>query len=80
VNTPLTRMAINDEGFMFDPHTGESFLVNETARLLLDGIKQGVDEAELAQRLSEHWSIESDQAQRDVTDFIQQLRILGLHT
>jgi PqqD family protein of HPr-rel-A system len=74
----LSRMALNDEGFMFDPHTGESFLINDTARFLLDGIKQGQDAEALAAGLSEHWAIPAEQASRDVTEFLQQLRLLRL--
>ncbi len=74
----LSRMALNDEGFMFDPHTGESFLINETARFLLDGIKQGQDAETLADALGEHWDIPLEQAARDVTEFLQQLRLLRL--
>jgi len=71
-------MAINEEGFMFDPRTGESFLLNETALQLLEGLKRGLDEEELAAELAEQWSIDLSQARRDVSEFLQQLRLLRL--
>jgi len=71
-------MAINEEGFMFDPRTGESFLLNETALQLMEGLKRGLDEEELAAELAEQWSIDLPQARRDVSEFLQQLRLLRL--
>jgi len=63
---------------MFDPRTGESFLLNETALQLLEGLKRGLDEEELAAELAEQWSIDLSQARRDVSEFLQQLRLLRL--
>ncbi len=78
MHSTLARMALNEEGFMFDPQTGESFLVNDTARELLEGLKQGLDQRQLAERLAAEWEVEPAEAERDVMDFLQQLRSLGL--
>lgn len=78
MTSSLSRMAINEEGFMFDPRTGESFLLNETALQLMEGLKRGLDEEELAAELAEQWSIDLPQARRDVSEFLQQLRLLRL--
>ncbi len=74
----LSRIAVNDEGFMFDPQTGESYLLNETGRQLLEGLKEGLGEEELAGLLEERWNLSSNQAGRDVAEFLQQLRLLRL--
>ncbi len=78
MHSTLARMALNEEGFMFDPQTGESFLVNDTARELLEGLKQGLDQHQLTERLAAEWEVEPAEAERDVMDFLQQLRSLGL--
>jgi len=78
MHNTLARMALNEEGFMFDPQTGESFLLNETARDLLEGLKQGLDQQALVERLATDWGLDSAEAERDVMDFLQQLRTLGL--
>lgn len=76
----LSRVALNDEGFMFDPQTGQSFLVNDTARFLIEGLKEGQAQDELSRQLAAEWPVDESQATRDVVEFMQQLRILGLIT
>jgi len=69
---------MNDEGFLFDPHTGESFLVNEVGRHIFNELKQGVNEVNIASHLAATYNVDGPQAQADVVDFVQQLRNLHL--
>lgn len=74
----LDTLALNDSGFAFDPMSGESFTLNETAIEIIKAIKDGKSERDIAQYLSEEYEIDSLDSFTDVLDFIKQLKNLGL--
>ena len=37
----LQQLAISDDGFIFDPTSGQSFTVSDTGLFILKGLKQG---------------------------------------
>ena len=71
-------MALNEEGFVFDPETGSSFVVNPTGLFILKKLREGMDEEGVIRALTEEFEVDGDTARRDFYDFIEQLRILGL--
>ncbi|ADU96902.1 HPr-rel-A system PqqD family peptide chaperone [Thermovibrio ammonificans] len=74
----LNRLAINDEGFIFDPETGNSFTVNQTGLFIIKLLKEGKSEEEIVQALTEEFDVSPEEARRDLVDFIEQLRLNGL--
>ena len=74
----LSRLAINDEGFIFDPETGNSFTVNETGLLVIKLLKEGKSEEEVVSALKEEYEVSEEEARRDLLDFIEQLRVFGI--
>lgn len=70
----IKRLAINDEGFVFDPATGDSFMLNATGATLLRGLQEELDELALLERLIDRFDVEPAQAAGDVDDFLMQLR------
>ncbi len=76
--TNLGRLAISDEGFVFDPLTGSSYTVNHSARRILQGLIGGGSEEETTQAIAEDFHISEQLAQRDLQDFLRQLRHLEL--
>ena len=74
----LHRLAINDEGFIFDPETGNSFTVNSTGLFIIKLLKEGKSVEEIIEALTQEFEVDREEAMRDVTDFIEQLRLLGL--
>ena len=74
----LGRLAISDEGFVFDPATGDSYLMNRTGTVILRGLQQGHDEAAVAAAIVEDFDVEPDTAARDVADFVNRLEHLRL--
>jgi PqqD family protein of HPr-rel-A system len=74
----LNRLAINDEGFIFDPETGNSFTVNETGLLVIKLLKEGKSEEEIVSALKEEYEVSEEEARRDLLDFIEQLRVFGI--
>jgi len=74
----LARLAISDEGFVFDPATGDSYLMNRTGTLILRGLQYGKDEKEVAEALVTDFEVEPETAARDVADFVSRLDHLNL--
>ncbi len=74
----LTQLAINEDGFVFDPSTGESFTVTQTGLVILNGLKEDKGNQELSMLLTEKYEASPQEAERDVIDFIQQLRTYKL--
>ncbi len=74
----LARLAINDQGFAFDPQTGESFTLNRTARECLRGLAAGEEPGKLVRDLSEAYVLDAKEIEADLRDFVEQLRSLDL--
>jgi PqqD family protein of HPr-rel-A system len=74
----LNQLAINDEGFIFDPSTGESFTVNSTGLTILKGLKENKSTGEIAEAIREQFDTSPEDVERDVMDFISHLRTYHL--
>ena len=70
----ITQLAINEEGFVFDPATGESYTVNHTGLLILKGLKEGKSEKEMADCLIEKYEVDRDEADSDILNFMDFLK------
>ncbi len=70
----LSRLAINEEGFIFDPITGNSFTTNQVGLWILERLKKGKKEEEILAEMLEYFEVDPETAERDLTDFIEQLR------
>jgi len=74
----IHQLAVNEEGFVFDPTTGQSFTVNAGGLTILEGLKEGKQDVEIAHLIREKFDGTPDDVERDVTDFIGQLKIYRL--
>lgn len=74
----LPRLAINDEGFVFDPSTGESFTVNKTGLDIIRELKAGKAQEDIAAALADTYDVDTGEAERDVMDFADRLRSFQL--
>jgi len=74
----LKRLALNEEGFAFDPATGNSFVTNQTGLFIIKKLREGLSEEEIIKALTEEFEVDENTARRDYYDFVEQLRILGL--
>lgn len=71
----LTRLALSDSGFVFDPVTGNSFTVNGSGLAILRRLQQqGTDLAATVASLCEEFDVEVMAAERDVIEFANLLR------
>jgi hypothetical protein len=74
----LKQLAINDEGFAFDPRTGDCFRLNSSAQFIIRQLKLSKTEIETAKLLSAEFQVNPDQALEDVQDLMLQIKIQGL--
>lgn len=74
----LSRLAINDEGFVFNPNTGDSYQVSETGLFIIGALRKGQPEEAVALALTEKYDVTLQDAQRDVADFLGNLKHFGL--
>lgn len=70
----LRRLATSDSGFVFDPVNGESYTVNPSGLAVLNLLKDGRSFSEILEQLMHEFDVDTQKVERDVTDFIMQLR------
>ncbi len=76
----IQDLAISDTGFIFNPLTGESFSLNETGLYIIQLIKKGLDFQEILENLVNEFDVDPVDAEKDLQDFIEMLRMNNLLT
>lgn len=76
--TPFQSLDVTEDGFAFDPCTGESYTLNQSAWLVLQRLQQGEDSKQIAHFLAGNFGIPQSTVERDIADFFQQLNLFGL--
>lgn len=70
----LTRLALSDSGFVFDPVTGNSFTVNTSGLAILRLLQKYEDWSEIISMLQTEFEVIYSVAERDVIEFATALR------
>ena len=73
----LTMLAINDEGFVFDPCSGESYIVNSTGLSILKALKGNLKDEDILAVLCNEFDVITEDALADIADFKNSLEKLG---
>ncbi len=74
----LQRLAISDEGFIFDPTTGNSFTTNKVGLWIMEQLKEDREISEILEDMVEQFETNQEEAQKDLMDFMEQLRACSL--
>jgi hypothetical protein len=72
--TTLKNLAISDTGFIFDPFSGKTFTVSEIGMVIIQSLKNGEDVAFIQNKIMEEFDTTLDQLDRDISDFLIQLK------
>ena len=71
-------LTINKGGFAFDPATGESYRLNESAQKIMEWLQEDEDVRKTAKKLSAYYDLSAETALEDVYEFQLQLKLQGL--
>jgi len=74
----IKNLALSETGFLFDPATGNTFTLNESAMTILKALKNGLGQQQIAEALAAEFEVSGAQALEDVSDALLQLREAGL--
>jgi hypothetical protein len=74
----LAQLAINSEGFIFNPATGDSFQVSQTGLVILNGLRDGKSDDQIIRKLTDTYEVSLEEARHDLADFRGSLKTLGL--
>lgn len=68
------NLAISESGFLFLQGTGETFTLNQVGKDIVDLIKSKSTEEEVIKELVDSYNIDRSTVQKDLGDFIAQLK------
>ena len=72
------NIATSENGFIFNPATGDSFSGNAMASEILLAMKNGDTEAQIKEHLLQKYEVSATQLNRDWEDWILQLKEANL--
>lgn len=72
------NIATSENGFIFNPATGDSFTSNAIAAEILGYMKSGGSEEEIKKKILENYDVEPNQLERDWDDYMLQLKEANL--
>jgi hypothetical protein len=75
---PFASLTINSDGFAFNVTTGESYTLNPCAQSIVQRLRSGESPIQVIQAIASEFGIAQSVIERDMADFAQQLRTLGL--
>ena len=67
------NIALSDNGFVFNPSTGDSFTMNQTAREVLMLIKEGKTIDQIADLMIDRYDVDRVTLERYLEDFVNEL-------
>jgi hypothetical protein len=73
-----SNIATSENGFIFNPATGDSFSGNNMAAQLLEAMKGGKTEAEIRQDILNRFDVSENQFDRDWDNWMLQLKEANL--
>jgi fatty acid-binding protein DegV len=74
----VKEMIIDENGVAFIPSLGISFQINETAKEIIELLKEGKDKEEIVRILAEKYERDFREVYIDVEDFFIKLKVYGL--
>jgi hypothetical protein len=71
-------IAINDNGFLFDPNSGESYTTNPVAREIVFMMKQNLPENKMKRIILDRYDVDEYTLEKNLIDFYAMLRHFNL--
>lgn len=67
------NLAISENGFVFNPSTGDSFSVNELGTIIINEIRAGKSKSEIIDTIHEEFEAEKKTIEKDLNDYLEVL-------
>lgn len=77
-SSKLQNLAMNDNGFIFDPNTGYSYTSNETGLYILKLMSMGKTKAEIRAEIMAEYDVSEDNFNSDYEHYLLMLEALSL--
>ena len=74
----LSNLAMNDNGFIFDPESGYSYTANETGMFILKRMAEGMLRQDIFKELSEVYDVSEDNFNSDFDHYMLMLEALDM--
>ena len=68
------NIAVSDNGFIFNPGSGESYTVNPVGLDIINLMRKGKSNPEIVEAIQQNFAVEQMQAERDLLDFVEMMR------
>lgn len=68
------NLAINEQGFVFNPTTGDSFNSNAIGAKIIHDLKSGLSISEIKTNIVDAYEVEKSTVEKDLDDFISMLK------
>jgi hypothetical protein len=68
------NIATNEEGFIFNPGTGDSFSTNEIGSEILAMLKEEKTTKEVIESICTKYDVDQSQFEKDLDDYLAQLK------
>ncbi len=72
------NIATSEEGFVFNPGTGDSFSTNTIGGDIIALLKENKPSAEIIELICTKYDVDKDQFEKDLDDFETQLKDYGI--
>jgi hypothetical protein len=67
------NIALSENGFVFNPSTGDSFTMNKTGKEILMLVKEGMNIQQITALMSEKYDVDLITLERYLSDFMNEL-------
>ncbi len=68
------NIAISENGFLFNPETGDSFIVNPIAKEILNYLEEGYDIEKIKQLILDRYEVDLVTLEKNIEDFLGMLQ------
>jgi len=65
------NLAISENGFVFNPTTGDSFSINELGVFIINKIKEGKTKNEILEAIAQDYNAEKSTIEKDFNEFLK---------
>lgn len=72
------NIALSENGFVFNPSTGDSFTINKTGKEVLTLIKEGKSLPAISELMTDKYDVDINTLERYLSDFINDLTVNNL--